>query len=343
TFGTEDKVSILIVHLYDNHSSVAADLSYSVFPKHNIIMRSVNITNHSKGNITVESLVNMSVDFPYEDMDMISLRGDWARETQPLGALLAMLLTFIIHSLLLWTPPVQNPLGFSLVYSGSFAIDVEKGSQGFTRALIGVNPSQPSWLLGPSESLISTECVAVYSDNGVGRMSRSLHNLYQKNVIKNKFATKDRPAFLNSWEGLGDTFNESTIYRLAKDSAALGIKLFVLDDGWFGDKYPRTSDEAGLGDWVPNPKRFPDGLTPTVDKITTLKAANTSTNLCFGLWFELEMVNPKSTLVALHAGPYPRKEAHNQFFLNIALPKVQDFIINSVSNILNSSDISYVK
>ncbi|KAJ5885527.1 Melibiase-domain-containing protein [Penicillium taxi] len=82
TFGTEDEVSILIVHLYDNHSSVAADLSYSVFPKHKKIVRSANITNHSKGNITVESLVSMSVDFPYEDLDMISLRGDWARETQ---------------------------------------------------------------------------------------------------------------------------------------------------------------------------------------------------------------------------------------------------------------------
>lgn len=80
TFGTEDDVSTLIIHLYDNYSSVAADLSYSIFPKHNAIARSANITNQGKGNITIESLASMSVDFPYEDLDMISLRGDWARE-----------------------------------------------------------------------------------------------------------------------------------------------------------------------------------------------------------------------------------------------------------------------
>jgi len=80
TFGSEDEVSTLIVHLYDNYSSVAAELSYSIFPKHNAIVRSANITNHGKGNITIESLASMSVDFPYEDLDMISLRGDWARE-----------------------------------------------------------------------------------------------------------------------------------------------------------------------------------------------------------------------------------------------------------------------
>ena len=239
--------------------------------------------------------------------------------------------------------------GFSFVYSGSFSVDVEKGSQGLTRALVGLNPSQLSWPLGPGESLNSPECVAVYSENGVGGMSRSLHNLYRKNLIKSKFAMADRPALLNSWEGLGSTFNESTISQLAKESAALGIKLFVLDDGWFGDKYPRTSDDAGLGDWIPNPRRFPDGLPHVVDSITSLKAANTSTNLRFGLWFEPEMVNPNSSLYhehpewALHAGSYPRTETRNQLVLNVALPEVQDFIIDSVSNILNSSDITYVK
>ncbi|KAJ5768646.1 hypothetical protein N7533_001229 [Penicillium manginii] len=364
TFGTDDEVSTLIVHMYDNYSSVAADLSYSIFPKHNAIVRSANITNQGKGNITIESLASMSVDFPYENLDMISLRGDWAREAHrerrkieygKQGFESATGYSSHLHNPFL---AVMDPAstesngevwGFSLVYSGSFSVDVEKGSQGNTRALVGLNPNQLSWSLGPGESLTSPECVAVYSENGVGGMSRSLHNLYRKNLIKSKFATADRPALLNSWEGLGFTFNESTIYQLAKESAALGIKLFVLDDGWFGDKYPRTSDDAGLGDWIPNPERFPDGLTHAVDSITALKAANTSTNLRFGLWFEPEMVNPNSTLYhehpdwALHAGSYPRTLTRNQLVLNVALPEVQDFIIDAVSNILNSSDISYVK
>ena len=80
TFGSESDVSTLLVHLYDNYSSVAADLSYSVFPKYDAIVRSVNVTNQGKGNISVEALASMSVDFPFDDMEMISLRGDWARE-----------------------------------------------------------------------------------------------------------------------------------------------------------------------------------------------------------------------------------------------------------------------
>jgi alpha-galactosidase len=239
--------------------------------------------------------------------------------------------------------------GFSLIYTGSFSVDVEKGSQGFTRALLGFNPNQLSWSLGPGETLKSPECVAVYSKDGIGGMSRSLHRLYRNHLMKSKFAMSDRPVLLNSWEGLEFDYNESTIYQLAKEAAHVGTKMFVLDDGWFGVKYPRVEDNAGLGDWVPNPDRFPHGLAHAVNSITALKAANTSTHLRFGLWFEPEMVNPNSSLYhehpewALHAGPYPRTQTRNQLVLNLALPEVQDFIIESVSNILDSADITYVK
>lgn len=239
--------------------------------------------------------------------------------------------------------------GFSLIYTGSFSVEVEKGSQGFTRALLGLNPDQLSWPLGPGETLTSPECMAVYSKHGIGGMSRSLHRLYRRHLMKSKFATRDRPVLLNSWEGLEFDYDESTIYQLAKEAADLGAKMFVLDDGWFGNKYPRVEDNAGLGDWVPNHDRFPHGLAHAVNRVTNLKSGNTSTNLRFGLWFEPEMVNPESVLYhehpdwALHAGPYPRTESRNQLVLNVALPEVQDFIIEFVSNILDSADITYVK
>lgn len=235
------------------------------------------------------------------------------------------------------------------MYTGSFRVDIEKGSQGLTRVLLGFNPNQLSWKLGPGQALTSPECVSVYSQNGIGGVSRSLHRLYRNHLIKSKYATSDRPVLLNSWEGLRFDYNQSSIFRLAEEAASLGAKLLVMDDGWFGDKYPRTSDDAGLGDWVPNPVRFPNGLAPLARKVTDLKAANKSTNLRFGIWIEPEMVNPNSTLYhehpdwALHAGPYPRTEARNQLVLNVGLPGVQDFIIDSVTNILNSADITYVK
>ncbi|KAE8154556.1 putative alpha-galactosidase C [Aspergillus avenaceus] len=364
THGGEDDVTTLVVHMFDNYSSIAVDLSYSIFPKYDAIVRSANVTNKGTKNITVEALSSFSFDFPVEDLDMISLNGDWAREahrqrrkveygTQGFGSSTGF--SSHLHNPFLalahpsTTESQGEAWGFSLVYTGSFSVDVEKGSQGLTRALIGLNPNQLSWQLGAGETLTSPECVAVYSDNGIGGMSRSLHRLYRNHLIKSKFAISDRPVLLNSWEGLYFDYNESTIYQLAEESATLGVKLFVMDDGWFGDKYPRTSDNAGLGDWTPNPERFPEGLSPLVQDVTDLKAGNTSTKMRFGIWVEPEMVNPNSSLYrehpdwALHAGPYPRTEQRNQLVLNLALPEVQDYIIKVIADLLDSSDISYVK
>lgn len=364
TTGTEEDVSTLVIHLYDKYSDVAADLSYSIFPKYDAIVRSVNITNHGKANISVESLSSLSVDLPFEDLDMISLRGEWAREAhrerrkveygvQGFGSSVGY--SSHLHNPFLAlvdssaTESHGEAWGFSLVYTGSFSVNVEKGSQGFTRALLGFNPNQLSWTLAPGEALTSPECVSIYSKDGIGGMSRSLHRLYRNHLIKSKFVTQDRPTLLNSWEGLVFDYDQDSIYNLAKEAAEVGAKLFVLDDGWFGKDYPRTSDTAGLGDWEANPDRFPDGLEPIVKKITELKVANSSKNLQFGIWVEPEMVNPNSTLYnehpdwALHAGPYPRTERRRQLVLNLALPEVQDFIIKSISDILNSADITYVK
>lgn len=180
-------------------------------------------------------------------------------------------------------------------------------------------------------------------------MSRSLHRLYRDHLMKSQFATATRPTLLNSWEGLYFDIDETSMLRIAKESAALGVKLLVMDDGWFGEEYPRTSDAAGLGDWMPNPARFPNGLAPMVNEITTLKVAGSSENLQFGIWVEPEMVNPKSTLYkehpdwVLHAGAYPRTEQRNQLVLNLALPEVQEFIIKSMSDLLDSAKITYVK
>ena len=239
--------------------------------------------------------------------------------------------------------------GFSLVYTGSFAVDVDKGSQGLTRATLGLNPYQFSWPLKPGETFTTPECVAVFSDAGVGGMSRQFHRLFRKHLMKSKFAEAPRPVLLNSWEGLYFDINETSVYELAQRSADLGVKLFVLDDGWFGNKYPRESDDAGLGDWEANEERFPNGMSALVDKITDLTPANSSEKLQFGLWFEPEMVNPKSALYdehpdwAIHAGSYPRSQTRNQLVLNLALTEVQDFVIESLSKFLSTAAITYVK
>ncbi|KAJ0418621.1 putative melibiase [Aspergillus carlsbadensis] len=364
TFGSEDDATTLIIHLYDKYGDVAADLSYTVFPAYNAIVRSTSITNKGKGAITVESLASISVDFPREELEMIGLHGDWAREAhrqrqkveygvQSIGSTTGF--SSHLHNPFLalvhpsTTESQGEAWGFSLVYTGSFAGYVEKGSQGLTRVSFGFHPHQLSWPLAPGETLVSPECVAVYSSEGVGGMSRSLHRLYRNHLIKSKFATDGRPVLLNSWEGLYFDIDQDRMYRLAEQAADLGMKLFVMDDGWFGKEFPRMADNAGLGDWEPNPVRFPDGLPALVEKITNLKVSGSSDNLEFGIWVEPEMVNPQSTLYkehpewALHAGNYPRTEQRNQLVLNLALREVQDFIIKAISDILQCANITYVK
>ncbi|KAI9373928.1 Melibiase-domain-containing protein [Aspergillus egyptiacus] len=295
---------------------------------------------------------------------MISLRGDWAREayrqrrrvdygTQGFGSSTGY--SSHLHNPFLalvhpWTTESQGEAwGFSLVYSGSFSVEVEKGSQGLTRALLGLNPNHLSWTLGAGKTFTSPECVSVYSKDGIGGMSRALHRLYRKHLMTSKFATAERPPLLNSWEGVYFDFNQSTIYTMAEDTAALGIRLFVMDDGWFGDEYPRVSDNAGLGDWIPNPDRFPDGLSPLVDAATALPVNGISETLRFGIWVEPEMVNANSSLYhdhpdwVLHAGAYPRTETRNQLVLNLALPEVQDYLISFMTRLLDSAPFSYVK
>ena len=247
------------------------------------------------------------------------------------------------------TEHTGDAYGFSLVYTGSHLIEIEKGSQGFTRALVGINPYHLSWNLAPGESFTTPEVVSIYSKDGLGGMSRQYHKLIRNNLIKSHFAKETRPVLLNSWEGLSFDYNQSRILNLAQEAADLGVKLFVLDDGWFGNEYPRVSDNAGLGDWQANKERFPDGIPALVDQVTALGVANSSDKLEFGLWFEPEMVNPNSTLYHTHpewvlsSGDYPRTLQRNQLVLDLALPDVQQFVIDSVANILSSAKVTYVK
>ncbi|KAF5985494.1 putative alpha-galactosidase C precursor [Fusarium bulbicola] len=364
TFGSDDDVSTLIIHLYDECSSVGADLSYSIFPNFDAIVRNVKIINKSDDVITVEKLSSFSVDFPHENYEMLQLQGEWTRECnrtrrkveyglQGFGSTTGYSSHYHNPFLSMASPTTTEShgeaWGFSLVYTGSFSVEVEKSHQGLTRALVGMNPCQLSWPLRSGESLQSPECVSVFSNLGIGEMSRKFHRLYRQNLIRSKFVSETRPVLLNSWEGLYFDFDDKTIYKLAQESAKLGAKLFVLDDGWFGDKHPRVNDHAGLGDWVANPKRFPSGLDSLAKDITKLQVKDSDEKLQFGLWFEPEMVNQKSELYEQHpewvlsAGNYARSETRQQLVLNAALPEVQDFIISSVSKILETVPVSYVK
>jgi alpha-galactosidase len=190
--------------------------------------------------------------------------------------------------------------GFNLVYSGSFEATAERFSNGYVRVLLGLNPLHTSLSVQPGDTFTSPEAVAVYSTEGVGGMSRLFHDLYRNHLSRSNYTHQTRPILLNSWEGLGFDINETALVKLSGEAEDLGVELFVNDDGWFGVEYPRDNDTLGLGDWIPNPAKFPNGLKPYVAAVNNYTVLNTTMPLKFGIWVEPEMVNPNSTLYHEH-------------------------------------------
>ncbi|KAH9873337.1 hypothetical protein J1614_005735 [Plenodomus biglobosus] len=365
TYGEASDVTTLIVQLYDNVSDISAALSYSVFPKYNAIARSFSITNNGTNELVIERAFSFSTDFPNVDLEMIEPHGDWSHEFQTVKRKVDYGETTRFRSNAGYASHLHNPFfalvspsttegtgeawGFSLVWTGSFQATAERFSNGYVRVLLGLNPLHTNIRLQPGETFQSPEAVAVYSSQGVGGMSRSFHDLYRNHLSRSRFTKETRPILLNSWEGLGFDIDETSLVNLAGEAEELGIELFVNDDGWFGVEYPRNNDSLGLGDWTPNPAKFPNGLKPYVASVNNFTVLNSSTPLQFGIWVEPEMVNPDSRLYqehpewVLHAGKHQRTLTRNQLVLNVGLPEVQDFIISTVSRILNSANIQYVK
>ncbi|KAH7030585.1 Melibiase-domain-containing protein [Microdochium trichocladiopsis] len=362
TFGSDDEAQTLIVHMRDTANSTSAYLSYSIFAAHDAIVRSVRVVNEGEHPVTIEKLASLSFDLPTPAdgcYDLTGLHGEWARERQRTrhrirtgvqsfgstqGASSHWHNPFMAVSSGDANEKHGDVWGLALVYSGSHLCEVELATRGSLRASMGIHPSQLSWRLGPGQSFTSPEAVAVYSGSGFGDMSRKLHRLVRHNLVRSKFALLPRPTLLNPWEGVLFNFDDKILTEIAKQSAEIGVKLFVIDDGWFGgSKHPRVDDHAGLGDWEVNPARFPDGLEGFARKIKS------DHNLQLGLWVEPEMVNRKSALFEAHPDwvlevPGMSTTAiRHQFALDLGLSEVQDYIIQALSSIVRTVPVSYIK
>jgi len=230
-------------------------------------------------------------------------------------------------------------LAGSLEWSGSFQCAFDDNARGI-RALCGINPFMSSYRLKPNETFITPVMLWVWSSNGLGDMSRKFHRWARDFGIRD--GHKTRTVLLNNWEATGFNFDFNRIASLFAPAKEIGTELFLLDDGWFGNKYPRTNDHAGLGDWQPNHQRLPDGLAP-------LAAEANKHGLQFGIWMEPEMVNPKSELFEQHPDwviRQPKRDLElqrNQLVLDLTRPEVQDFEFNAIKSILSVPGVSYSK
>lgn len=351
---SEEEATSLEITLVDSLKSVEVILTYNVFENFDAITRSLKIVNNSDEKINIERVLSANVDFTTDEFDFIQLSGSWGRERHILRNPLRSG-SQAIESRRGASSHAQNPFmalcskdaneeygdvyGFSLVYSGNFLANVEVDMYRNARAQIGINPFDFKWLLESKEEFQAPEVVLVYSPKGLNGMSQIYHNLYRKRLCRGNYRDKIRPILINNWEATYFDFNEVKIKEIAKEASKLGMELFVLDDGWFGN---RNDDKSSLGDWFVNEEKLKGGLSKLAKDINNM-------GLKFGLWFEPEMISPISKLYekhpnwCIHIPGRTRSQARSQLILDLSRKEVCNYIIESISKILESANISYVK
>ena len=350
----EDEAETLEITLKDELVGLKVVLSYTVFENYDAITRSCRIINDSEKEVDVLRALSANVDFRHSDFDLIQLSGSWARERHiirtPLrnggqcvesrrGASSHAQNPFIALVSKDTTEDKGEVYGFNLVYSGNFLANVEVDMHSNARTQIGINPFDFTWNLESGEEFQTPEVVMVYSPNGLTGMSHIYHDLYRERLCRGTHRDKERPILINNWEATYFDFNDEKIKNIAKESSKLGIELFVLDDGWFGE---RNNDDCSLGDWFVNEEKLKGGLNSLVKDINEM-------GMQFGLWFEPEMISPKSKLYeehpdwCIHIDGRLRSEARKQLILDLSRDEVCDAVIEMLTNVLRSAPISYVK
>lgn len=350
----EDEAKSLKITLYDKLIRCKLILNYTIFSDFAAIARNARFQNDGDERLVLNRAMSMCVDFSDSDYEMVHLDGAWGRERhvkchsldqgiQSISSIRGASSSEHNPFLALKRPNTDEQqgevYGFSLVYSGNFLAQAEVDTHGATRILLGIHPQSFSWELNKGESFQTPEAVLSYSPCGLNRMSQTYHKLYRTRLARGVWRDRVRPILINNWEATSFDFDEELIMNLAGQAKALGIEMFVLDDGWFGK---RNNDNAGLGDWYVNLEKIPDGISGLSKKVEAL-------GLKFGLWFEPEMVNKDSNLYRMHPdwilSTPQRRESHgrNQYVLDFSSPKVVDYIYSLMSKTLRESAISYVK
>jgi alpha-galactosidase len=354
TWGNNEDCSTLNLFCKDAVSGVKVTLRYTVFSDVDAVTRSVFVENEGREAIYLEKVLSACLDMDDRELEVMSLVGGWARERHiqrmPIGYGRQNIASFrgeTSHQehpfIALVTPETTQKTGevyaMNFVYSGNFIAQVEKNQYDSVRMTMGIHPEGFCWKLESGESFTAPEVVMVYSDEGLGKMTRTFHDLYRNHLIRSPYLHKERPILINNWEATYFDFDEKKLKDIAKEASVLGIEMLVMDDGWFGK---RNNDDSSLGDWQVNEEKIKGGLPSLVDEVREC-------GMKFGIWFEPEMISPDSNLFREHpdwAIQIPGRnisQRRAQYVLDLSRQEVVDTVYDMLAEILHSADISYVK
>ncbi|MDQ6418426.1 alpha-galactosidase [Paenibacillus sp. LHD-117] len=348
----QDGQEKLVITLQDEAYPLETHLSYTVIPELDLIVRSAKIVNTGSHDVILENTQSASWSIPYlPDYRLTHVTGKWSGEFQLRNTILSEGKK-VLESRRGFTDSHANPWfavdnGYAtedsgdvwfgaLAWSGNWKITAEKTAFNQVKVTGGINDFDSEWTLGAGESFETPTFVGGYTAGGFGEMSRHLHQYQYDYVIPSQ---EPRKVLYNSWEATYFDVNAQDQMALAERAARLGVELFVVDDGWFGE---RNHDRAGLGDWFVNREKFPNGLEELIQKVHNL-------GMGFGIWVEPESVNPDSDLYRQHPDwvyHFPtrgRTELRNQLLLNITKPEVKSYILQFMTELLSKHDIAFIK
>lgn len=354
TFGDESKCITLELSLSDKVLGAELLLLYSIFDDSDVVVRSARLTNRGNEPFYIEKMYSASVDIDGYDYEMVTLHGSWAREReiervkirhgkQSVSSVRGISSHQAQPFMALVKPETTQTQGdvyaMHFVYSGNFIAQAELNQFNQVRMSMGIEQHNFRWKLECGESFQTPEAVLLYTDKGLGEMTRILHDLYRNHLIRSFYLDLPRPVLINNWEATYFDFDENKILSIAKTAKECGVDMFVMDDGWFGH---RNAPDSSLGDWTVNMEKLPNGLASLVDKVNAI-------GMKFGLWFEPEMISPDSDLYRKHPDyvlKVPGREAacgRNQYVLDLSRQEVIDCVFGQISSVLESANIEYVK
>ena len=344
------------VTLRDIERDLFVTLHYSIDAETGILARSAEITNKTKAPALIEQAAAGEWNLPpSSEYSLRYLSGRWGGETQlqskaiePGATVLESRRGTTGHEFAPWFAVAQNAavtewdgqVWFgALAWSGSWRLTVEQDALQQVKIVGGFNPFDFGYSLAPGATLSTPVFYGGVAQHGFSEVSHLESNFQLAHILPQAPHPRVRPVLYNSWEATAFNVTEQGQEALADKAASVGVERFVMDDGWFST---RKDDHAGLGDWYPDPGKFPHGLKPLIDHIHGL-------GMDFGLWVEPEMVNENSDLYRkhpdwiIHFDGRPRTQARSQFMLNMAMPEVRAYVLSFLDKLLSENDIAFLK
>jgi alpha-galactosidase len=356
----DGKGTVTTVTFKDRFYPVTVALKYRTFPKDDIIEMWTETTNNEKKNITLRQFASMSLPVRYGDVWLQNYHGAWANEArvndEPLRPGMKVIKnrdggrnSHTSHGEIMLSldgkaqEQTGRVIGAAVEYGGNYKLRIDTDESLQHRLFAGMDEENSAYNLKPKETFVTPPVAMTYSADGMGTVSRRFHRWGRENRLAH--GDKERKILLNSWEGVYFDINEQGMDRMMQDIASMGGELFVMDDGWFGVKYPRKNDSSSLGDWTVDTQKLPNGINGLLESAR-------KHGVKFGIWIEPEMTNTISEFYEKHPDyviKAPNRDVvkgrgGTQLVLDMANPKVQDVVFHIVDTLMTKyPDIDYIK